>query len=75
MDIINRTGRDEGMVRTVAQHSSVAGEIFVVFLDDASAGTGHIMLSRYRAAQMRIAENRPNPAIFWPGFLWIRGLS
>lgn len=41
MDIINRTGRDEGMVRTVAQHSSVAGEIFVVFLDDASAGTGH----------------------------------
>jgi hypothetical protein len=41
VDIINRTGRDEGMVRTVAQHSSVAGEIFVVFLDDASAGTGH----------------------------------
>ena len=35
MDIINRTGLDEGIVRKVAQHSLVSGESFVVFLDNA----------------------------------------
>jgi hypothetical protein len=34
MDIINRAGIDEGIVRTAAQQSSVAGETFVVYLDD-----------------------------------------
>lgn len=34
MDIINSTAVNEAIVRTVAQRSSVAGESFVVFLDD-----------------------------------------
>jgi hypothetical protein len=34
MDIVNRAGADERIIRTVAQHSSVASESFVLFLDD-----------------------------------------
>lgn len=35
MEIVNRTRVADGMVTTAAQHSLVAGESFVVFLDDA----------------------------------------
>src|ERR1700680_5020890 len=52
MDIINRTQVDGSIVTTVAQHSLVFDESFVVFLDDAVnavvADSARAKLEKYR---------------------------
>src|SRR5260370_696786 len=52
MDIVNRAAVDEGIVRTIALHSSVAGESFVVVLDDkvnaVGAEAARAKLDQYR---------------------------
>jgi hypothetical protein len=52
MDIINRAGVDEGIVRKVAQHSLVSDDSFVIFLDDTvnavRADSARAKLEEYR---------------------------